>query len=107
MSTEEGNDYAALTEMRILKGGIIEADLTELNAAIANAEKLNKADYTAETWATLEIALKEAKAITKDQTQKEVDAALSKLNDAVKGLKEVEKVDLTKIKCSNSNMLKN
>ena len=97
VSTEEGNDYAALTEMRILKGGIIEADLTELNAAIANAEKLNKADYTTETWAILETALKEAKAITKENTQKEVDAALSKLNDAVKGLKEVEKIDLTKL----------
>ena len=100
VSTEEGNDYAALTEMRILKGGIIEADLTELNAAIANAEKLNKADYTTETWAILETALKEAKAITKDQTQKEVDAALSKLNDAVKGLKEVEKVDFTALEAA-------
>ncbi len=63
-------------------------DTAALEAAIAKAEKLDKKDYTAESYAPVAEALTEAKAVLADSgaTQEEVDAATKKLNDAMAGL---------------------
>ena len=61
---------AALSKLNDAVKGLREVekvDLTKLNATIATAEKLNKADYTAETWTTLEAALKDAKTVLADK----------------------------------------
>ena len=69
------------------KDALVElADLTALNAKIAEAEALKEADYSAETWKALQTALTAAKAITADATQAEADEALAALEAAVKAL---------------------
>ena len=62
------------------------ADLTALNAKIAEAEALKEADYTAETWKALKDAVAAAKALTAEATQKQADEALAELEAAVKAL---------------------
>ncbi len=65
------------------------ADKSELNAAITEAEKLNQADYTDESWAAFENALTSAKEAAADAnaSQEKVNAAKDALNAAVSGLK--------------------
>lgn len=59
----------------------VEVDKSALNSAIAAAEKLNKADYTAATWAPFAKALSEAKAVQAkaEATQEEVNSAKTAL----------------------------
>lgn len=68
----------------------ITVDLSTLKETIAEAEKVEKAQYTEETVKALETALADAKAVLKDEnaTQSAVNAAVKALNDAMKGLKE-------------------
>ena len=69
------------------KDALVElADLTALNAKIAEAEALKEAEYSAETWKALQTALTAAKAITADATQAQADEALAALEAAVKAL---------------------
>lgn len=65
-------------------------DFTALNNAIADAEKLDSAAYTPESWAALETALNEAKTIAdkKNATLTEVSNATDKLKKATSALKE-------------------
>lgn len=58
-----------------------EVDKSALNSAIAAAEKLNKADYTAATWTPFAKALSEAKAVQAkaEATQEEVNSAKTAL----------------------------
>lgn len=65
-------------------------DFTALNNAIADAEKLDPAAYTPESWAALETALTEAKTVAekKNASATEVSSATSKLKTAKSGLKE-------------------
>lgn len=65
-------------------------DFAALNNAIADAEKLDPAAYTPESWAALETALTEAKTVAdkKNATAVEVSSATSKLKTAKSGLKE-------------------
>ncbi|MBR6378188.1 MAG: FIVAR domain-containing protein, partial [Oscillospiraceae bacterium] len=67
-----------------------QADKAALQAAIEDAEALNQADYTEESWAALAQALAEAKAVNDktDATQEAVDAALEALNNAMEALEE-------------------
>ena len=62
------------------------ADLTALNAKIAEAEALKEADYSAETWKALKDAVAAAKALTADATQKQADDALAAIEAAIKAL---------------------
>ena len=65
------------------------ADYTALNAAIAEAEGLTEGDYTAETWAALQTALTNAKAVDTDldaENQSTVDDAASALQSAINAL---------------------
>ncbi|KAB7790369.1 bacterial Ig-like domain-containing protein [Bifidobacterium leontopitheci] len=79
-----------------------EADKSELNAAIADAEKLTADKYTAETWAAFEKALAAAKEVagSKTATAKQVADALAALKAAqdalvVKPAPTVESVKVT------------
>ena len=62
------------------------ADLTALNAKIAEAEALKEADYSAETWKALKDAVAAAKALTAEATQKQADDALAAIETAIKAL---------------------
>ena len=64
-------------------------DTTELEKAIAEAQAVEGAGYTAESFAALEKALAEAIAVlaNSDATQEEVNAATKALKDAIAGLK--------------------
>ena len=64
------------------------ADVTALKAAIAEAEKLDAALYTEETYTAVQTALAEARQVlaNTDATQEEVDAAAQALNDAIDAL---------------------
>lgn len=66
-----------------------EVDKSALNSAIAAAEKLNKADYTAATWASFAKALSEAKAVQEktEATQEEVNSAKTALLTAKANLR--------------------
>lgn len=68
-----------------------ELDLTALTEVITQAEKLQEAEYTAESWAVFTEALTEAKAIVenKDAVQADVDSAKSKLEQAIEGLEKI------------------
>ena len=64
---------------------------TELEAAIAKAEALKEADYTAESWASMQMELQEAKDELKNpKTQATVDETVSHLNAAVEALVKAE-----------------
>ena len=69
------------------KAALVElADLTALNAKIAEAEALKEADYSAETWKALKDAVAAAKALTAEATQKQADDALAAIETAIKAL---------------------
>ena len=72
-----------------------EVDKTELEAAIAEAEKLSEDDYTADSWKDFAEALEEAKAVAENDgaTLKDVEDALSQLEIAVKALVEKESIN--------------
>ena len=72
------------------------SDTSELEAAIAKAEALNKDDYTEDSWSALETELKEAKddlaAAAKGTTSQEsVDESTTHLNAAIEALVEAQK----------------
>lgn len=65
-------------------------EFSALNQQIANATRLDESKYTAQTWANLEKALKEAKTAAKNsKSQSEINAATDALRDAIKGLEEL------------------
>ncbi len=57
-----------------------------LTSAIINAAGLDESDYTADSWATFEEALKDAQTKLTSRTQSEIDAATTTLNEAIEGL---------------------
>ena len=64
---------------------------TNLEAAIAKAEALKEAEYTAESWASMQMELQEAKDELKNpKTQATVDEAVSHLNAAIEALVKAE-----------------
>ena len=72
------------------------SDTSELEAAIAKADALNKDDYTEDSWSALETELKEAKddlaAAAKGTTSQEsVDESTTHLNAAIEALVEAHK----------------
>ena len=76
------------TDANIVKDVDEEISTTNLEAAIKKAEGLTESDYTAESWAKFENALKSAKAILDNEaaTADQVKAALAQLNSAAEGL---------------------
>lgn len=71
----------------INNGSTEEANTEALAAAIAKAEALNEADYTADSWAAMQMELQEAKdELANPHTQATVDEAVSHLNAAIDAL---------------------
>ena len=64
----------------------VNADVADLNAAIDEAQKLDSADYTAETWSALQTALTKALAARDSGDQARIDAATQALNAAIEAL---------------------
>ena len=73
------------------------ADKEKLNAEKDKASKLDKSDYTEESWKAVEDALAEIDALEKEDNvlQSKVDAAQEKLAAAIEGLKKVDKPEPT------------
>jgi uncharacterized repeat protein (TIGR02543 family) len=64
------------------------ANKNALNSFIADSEKLNQSDYTADSWNVFQNALNDAKAVSADAaaTQQQVDTAYTNLETAVNNL---------------------
>ncbi|MBT1174176.1 FIVAR domain-containing protein [Bifidobacterium sp. LC6] len=69
--------------------GPVVVDRTDLQSAVSKADKLEKADYTADSWDVFADALKTAKQVLDNDkaTQTEVNNALTALQEAITGLK--------------------
>lgn len=86
------NDLVRMREALIEKEKDI--DVTKLQEVLDTAKALNSQDYTEESMKVLEEVISEAIVVLKDpQSQVEVDEMIEKIEAAVKGLVEVEKVD--------------
>ena len=68
--------------------GTVQLNTSILEASIKKAEALDSSKYTAETWKALQTALTEAKEAKSANTQAIVDAANTKLTEALSDLKE-------------------
>lgn len=84
-----------------------DVDTSALEEAVAAAEALVEEDYTEESFAAVEEALENAKAVLADPTatQEEVDAAAEALNDAIAALEKApeetaEPVDTTELEAA-------
>ncbi|WRS27712.1 glycoside hydrolase family 3 N-terminal domain-containing protein [Oscillospiraceae bacterium MB08-C2-2] len=74
-------------------------DKTELETVAEEAEALNQADYTPETWAVLRTALNTAKDVLSDDQadQGAVDSALAALRNAIAQLKEIDPGEIIEV----------
>ena len=87
---------AAYNALKAAYDALVEkADLTQLSALIATVEALNADDYTNATYAALATPLANAKALTAENTQADVDAAYNALKAVYDAL--AEKTDLTQL----------
>ena len=68
--------------------GTVQLNTSILEASIKKAEALDSSKYTADTWKALQTALTEAQEAKSANTQPIVDAANTKLTEALSGLKE-------------------
>ena len=90
------NDYTytfQATDANIVKPSAEPADTTELTKAVEAAKALKESDYTAESWAAMQMELSEAEDILAKEnvTQAEADEALTHLNAAVAALVQAPK----------------
>ncbi len=85
---------AAAEALREAIANLVRVDKTGLNEAIARAAARNEADYTAESWAVMKKALQDAEdvAANADAVQVEIDEATRALSEAIRNLKEKEKM---------------
>ena len=76
------------TDANIVKPDAGEADTTALKAAVEKADALKEADYTADSWKSMQVELAEAKDLLAKEkpTQAEVDEATTHLTAAVDAL---------------------
>ena len=80
------------TDENIVKEKEEEVTTDELKRAIEKAEALTESDYTADSWASMQTELQEAKDELKaPKTQATVDEAVSHLNAAINALVKVQK----------------
>ncbi|KAB7788983.1 S8 family serine peptidase [Bifidobacterium leontopitheci] len=90
--------YDALT--KAIDGLVKAADKTKLQTLVDTAKQLKESDYTADSWKTFADALKNAEDVLGNDgaTQAEVDAAATKLQTAIDGLKKpTPQLDTTKL----------
>ena len=84
------------TVKNIVKGDDAVQDTSKLEAAIKEAEGLNAADYTEDSWKAMQLELAEAKEeLAKPHTQSTVDEATEHLNAAIKALVKAENEQAT------------
>ena len=79
---------------------VIRADASELEALIAEADKLVEADYVSDTWPALAEALEDAKAVVANSnaTEEEIQEAIDALKAAMEALvKRGDKTELRKL----------
>ena len=88
--------------VEVLKNKIVEAkeelkafenvSKTELEEAINKAEALNKKDYTKDSYKSLLTAIEEGKKVlnSKEVTQADIDAAVARINNAIKNLVKID-----------------
>ena len=88
------------------KAPVANLDLTELNKQIGIAESLNEAEYTADSWAQLESALKAAIKARKAKTQNDVNKAAGALRDAIAALVKIDASALEKLVADVNGFLK-
>ena len=77
-------DYYALSDTLTSEG--LSVDRADLDWLLAEAAALDPADYTAETWARVEVTRDEAAAVVDASTQNQVDAASQPLNRSIADL---------------------
>ncbi len=88
MGYEDYTTRFTVEDKHIVKPEAEKADLTKLQAAVAQAEKIAQDDYTKASFDAMTLELQEAKDILKkeDATQAEADEAAAHLEAAVKAL---------------------
>ena len=88
--TDTTIDFEA-TDANIVKVKAPVSDTSKLSAAIAAADALNEADYTAESWAAMKLEYEEAvDALAVAEYQADVDEATEHLTAAINALVKVE-----------------
>ena len=88
--TDTTIDFEA-TEANIVKVKAPVSDTSKLSAAIAAADALNEADYTAESWAAMKLEYEEAvDALAVAEYQADVDEATEHLTAAINALVKVD-----------------
>lgn len=88
--TDTTIDFEA-TDANIVKVKTPVSDTSKLSAAIAAADALNEADYTAESWAAMKLEYEEAvDALAVAEYQADVDEATEHLTAAINALVKVE-----------------
>lgn len=97
VNKEDVDDQIQKLEAGIKALVVKPAKKDELNAEKDKASKLDKSDYTEESWKAVEDALAEIEALEKEDNvlQSKVDAAQEKLAAAIEGLKKVDKPEPT------------
>ena len=88
------------------KAPVANLDLTELNTQIGIAEALNEEEYTADSWAQLESALKAAIKARKAKTQNEVNKAADALREAIAALVKIDASALEQLIADVNGFLK-
>ena len=97
LAAKESQDKVDAAESKLTKAidglvkAAVEVNTEKLQAAITKAEGLKEADYTADSWKTMQDALTEAKtALTAKESQDKVDAAETKLTKAIDALEKAQ-----------------
>jgi hypothetical protein len=98
----------AASQGPVIEGAVAEeeaefVDKAELAAALARAQKIEKGQYTDVSYDVLEAAIRAAQGVYDDEhaTQKEVDAQVTALKDAIKALEKKPKKAENKKKAKN------
>ena len=89
--TKDESDALAEELSAALRGLVYRAELERIDELLAEAEGLNEADHTSDSWAALEDAIASAKALKNDEkaTKEQSDAVQTKLILAMRGLERI------------------
>lgn len=96
VSQEETDAASASLENVMLQLGVITPELEPLQAAIAEAEKIQRNNWSDATWSVFSKALEHAKSVVANSraTQTDANKAVERLEAAIKGLSDVDKTEL-------------
>lgn len=96
MGVNNYNDHADWADAKFIRplSKQPETDKTKLTALIREAENYNEEDHTTDSWASLQEALNQAKAVADDEnaSQLTVDRAIEQLQTAIDGLEKAPAV---------------